>query len=86
MISNNNWFLFALDFHSQLMFNSILLPVQNYYASHKSHHNSKISFYGTREIRGMKPAASVIRNLMAYATALSIFNTRSLGSVTILLN
>lgn len=68
------------------MFHLILLPVQNYYTSHKSQRNSKISFPGKREITGMKPPVSVITNLIAYAAALSIVNTHTLGSVSILLN
>jgi hypothetical protein len=62
------------------------MPVQNYYLSHKSQHNSKATASDKTEVFGMKPSQEVVRNLMAYAAALVIMKTRSLGNLPLILN
>ncbi len=61
------------------------MPVQNYYTSHKFQ-DSPTPVHGKMEIIGMKPLATVVRNLTTYAAALFIIQTSSLGNLTILLN
>lgn len=62
------------------------MPVQNNYTTHKFQNNSQTPVPGKMEIAGMKPSAAVVRNLMAYAAALLIIQTSSLGNLTFLLN
>jgi len=62
------------------------MPVQNYYTSHKFQNSSKNPVPGKMEIAGIKPSETIVRNLMAYAAALLIVHTHSLGNLTVLLN
>ncbi len=62
------------------------MPVQDYYAFHKYRHGSKANAPQKTEVFDLKPSPAVIRDLMAYAAALSILKSRTLGNLTILLN
>ncbi len=62
------------------------MPVQNYYTSHKFQDNSKTPVHGKTEIFGMKPSATVVRNLIAYAAALTVFKTINIGDLYVLMN
>lgn len=60
--------------------------MQNFYAPHKFQRNSKIAFPGGKEMSELKPSVEAVRNLVAYAAALLIVDTRSLGNVAVVLN
>jgi len=60
--------------------------VQKFYASHKFQRNFKITSPAGGEMKELKPSVSVIRNLMGYAAALRMMNTRFLGKVAVILN